>query len=388
MIIMCAAIPWAFQHNRQQELALRLSARRPILYIEPPTRAARNQRKDLLLQVAPRVYVLPSQSALPGDRLSGTINTMIQRRLAGIIKVELKKLNADCDLLWIDRIQSQALVDYFPRAAVVYDCVDEEWSFGRSCNRRYLHNLERRLLERADVVFASSGSIYKRLAQYTDRAALVPNGCDFDHFAQPATYFSRPADLPDVAAPIIGFVGCITRRSMDWRLLEVACRALPNCQFVFVGWTDASAHNFAKQHVNVLLIGSKPYAELPAYLAAFDVAIIPYVVGGSIDYVYPKKLHEYLAAGKPVVVTDLPELRQFRHIVKIATNSDEFVRHIESCLIENADAQLSSSLIAQRRALACENTWEKRVARINEILDAALSSPAELKLKEVTTVSV
>jgi glycosyltransferase involved in cell wall biosynthesis len=171
---------------------------------------------------------------------------------------------------------------------------------------------------------------------------------------------------------VIGFVGGVTRRALDHGLLRHAFAALRDCRFVFVGSYDASSERAFVRAPNATLLGARDYSDIPSYLAAFDVAIIPYVVGGQIDYVYPKKLHEYLAAGKPVVATDLPELRPFEGIIRIGRSPDEFVRKIEGCLQENADAALSARLAAERMALAKANTWEHRVNRIVELLDAGL----------------
>ncbi len=362
-LVMCASIPWGFHRNRQQDLAERLSALVPVLYVEPPRRGAESRG---IWSVNDRCYVLPSLPAPPGDRVSGRINWHVQHRLAQSIHAALAARQYDCGVLWIDRIQSVALVESFPGAQVIYDCVDEEWSFGRLCRRSYLRRLEATLLDRADVVIASSRGLQRRLSAGGRRVEFVPNGCDFAHFSRPAG--PRPLDLPPADRPLLGFVGSVTRRALDLSLLARVFSLLPDCRFAFVGSADAASAEAIARAPNATLVGAKPYTELPDYVASFDVCLIPYLVGGQIDYVYPKKLHEYLAAGKPVVAADMPELRAFAGVIEIGRTPEQFVAGIQECLRAQADPILSSRLSAERQAVAQENTWETRVAQIGSLL--------------------
>ncbi|MBN1460333.1 MAG: glycosyltransferase [Armatimonadetes bacterium] len=373
-LVMCASIPWSFHRNRQQELAARLSAVMPVVYVEPPVagRARRSTQSTPLRAVGDDCHVLSTGDGLPGDRFASRINSLVQRRLGRSISRALARLQYECSVLWVDRIQSAALLSSFADALIVYDCVDEEWTFGRFGRESHLRRLEQTLAGRADITIASSNRLCRRLSGFTANVECVPNGCDFAHFSRPIANLDLPPDTTSIGSPRIGFVGGIARRSVDHELVRFAASRLPECHFVFVGAADAhSAHAFAGLD-NVALLGARDYRDLPAYLAAFDVTMIPYLAGGEIDYVYPKKLHEYLAAGKPVVATDLPELRPFEGIIRIGRSGDEFVRAIEDCLSENADPVLSERLRAERRAVAREHTWQDRAAQIVALLDKGL----------------
>ncbi len=373
-LVMCASIPWSFHRNRQQELAERLSDFMPVIYIEPPLvgRSLRSPASGPLRTVKDGCHVLPAPNGLPGDRFASPVNWIVQRRLARSLVEALGRLDLECAVLWVDRIQSAALLDRFPEALVVYDCVDEAWTFGRLRRRSYLRQVERFLARRADITIASSHGLRQRLSRIARRVELVPNGCDFAHFSRPARRLDRPSDLPPAGSAHIGFIGGVARRSLDYGLLRFAAARLPDCRFVFVGAFDAASKRALGEGKNIALLGAQPYSDLPSYLASFDVAIIPYAVGGQIDYVYPKKLHEYLAAGRPVVATDLPALRPFEGVVKIGRSRDEFVALIQECLKESADPALSARLAAQRRAVAAGNTWEHRVEQIVGLLDTGL----------------
>ena len=383
-LVMCASIPWHFHRNRQQELALRLSAFMPVIYVEPPTAngARPSPRSHSLRTVAKGCYLLPSPKGVPGDRVIALVNRFVQKRMARSVQAVLSTLGCQCSVLWIDRIESAALIERFPDAITVYDCADEEWSFGRFCRRSYLHKLEDSLLSRSDLAIASSSTLHRRLSERAPHVELVPNACDFEHFSRGADDAARPSDLPPCRSAIIGFIGGVTRRALDHALLRRLFRLLPGRRFVFVGTADAASAQMIAAERNAALLGAKDYADIPAYLAAFDVAIIPYCVGGRIDYVYPKKLHEYLAAGKPVVATDLPELRRFEGVVRIGRTPKEFARKILECLAENADPALSARLVAQRRAVAQANTWERRVEHIVTLLDTELRARGRPSISE------
>jgi glycosyltransferase involved in cell wall biosynthesis len=110
---------------------------------------------------------------------------------------------------------------------------------------------------------------------------------------------------------------------------------------------------------NVVFTGQKKVEELPAYLKVFDAALIPYVIGGHTLTVYPLKLHEYLAAGCPVVATALPELRAFTHVVRVAESYDQYIDYVREALADH-----SAKAVAARVAVAKQNTWDQRVTDI------------------------
>ena len=112
---------------------------------------------------------------------------------------------------------------------------------------------------------------------------------------------------------------------------------------------------------------------LPEYLKAIDVALIPYLLEGYTLTAYPLKLHEYLAAGRAIVATALPELRPFSHVVRIAETHTEFISQIRKALHDH-DPQA----IEARVAVARENTWENRIEAMYRILDLRLAGGEKL----------
>ncbi|MGZ8698055.1 MAG: glycosyltransferase, partial [Gaiellaceae bacterium] len=120
---------------------------------------------------------------------------------------------------------------------------------------------------------------------------------------------------------------------------------------------------------NVRWVGPKPYQELPRYVAAFDVGLIPYVQNRYTQSCFPLKVYEYLAAGKPVVASGLPELAEMEPDVVLAGDVAEFV-----AAVDEAAGASENGAPARRMALAAQNTWETRTERLLGLVAAELSA--------------
>ncbi len=188
------------------------------------------------------------------------------------------------------------------------------------------------------------------------------NACDVAHFAgqdQP------PAWLRALPGPRIGYVGSIDRRAFDAQFVATVAAAHPEWTFVLAGPAEEGVAAEFDGLPNVHLPGRIDYEALPGLLGAFDVCLIPYRVGELIDYVQPKKLFEYLAAGKPVVVTAMPALASLAVPHRCAAAPESFALAIAAALNEGsapADCEL-------RRHSVRHHTWEARGQTIRGLLD-------------------
>jgi len=253
------------------------------------------------------------------------------------------------------------LVDGLQRKLLVYDCVDAQIYNPRGTVLG-LRAAERRLLEEADLVFTTSNSLYERAAVYNANVHLVPAGVNLERFPKFSDSKGRcPADLAVIPQPRICYFGQIDDR-LDQGLIARVAQAVPGSALVLLGpiRTDISA---LLQISNVHWLGAKPHVELASYLAGMDVLIMPYQLNDYSKAIYPAKLHECLAMGKPLVATDLPEVRPFHHVVRIARDADEFLRHILEALTED-----DQGVRAQRRRVAEANSWSSRYEMIAEKL--------------------
>jgi glycosyltransferase involved in cell wall biosynthesis len=237
---------------------------------------------------------------------------------------------------------------------VVYDCIDEISGF--RMNHSSVLRREKMLIESADLVTATSGVLYERVSRTARRTLMLPNAADFDHFNR--TPDRRP--LHGTSLPIIGYYGALSHW-LDLEMVDFAARTRPDWQFVLIGDSFDVDLGPLKQLRNVRLLGRQPYRLLPAYLHQFDVACIPFRLTPLTLATNPVKFYEYLAAGKPIVAVDLPELRPYREHFYVARSTEDFVVQIETALNESSEEAARS-----RVELARQNQWSDRFRTLKE----------------------
>jgi glycosyltransferase involved in cell wall biosynthesis len=247
---------------------------------------------------------------------------------------------------------------------VVYHCVDEYSKFDGAGDD--IAQLEAELIEKSDLVITCSSLLQKSKSQLNPNCVMVRHGVEQAHFAKaldPATEI--PADVRDLPKPLFGFYGLVA----EWVDLEAIARvaaAYPHGSVVIIGeHNNASAEGVARLRslANVHFLGRKPYAALPGYCKAFDVALLPFVNNELTANANPLKLREYLAAGLPVVSTDIPEARAVADRgVYLADGADAFVTRVGEALSGGAGPDRARS-----DAMARES-WDEKVADIETLL--------------------
>lgn len=236
---------------------------------------------------------------------------------------------------------------------------------------------ERRLLQCADLVLASSRSIADALAGDAAKDVVVlPNGADVRAFSDAAdSANASPDDVAVIPHPRIGYVGNLNRK-VDFELIEELARRNRPWQFVFVGRlgsfdnVGAAAVERCKLLENVHFLGHKDPGELPKYVAAMDVNIMCYRRDGNLWSAagYPLKMHEYLAAGRPVVSTDLVSVREFTSVLALARDLNGWENHLHKALAGNGVGTKES-----RRAAAAQNDWDIHATTLVGYLDKLIS---------------
>jgi glycosyltransferase involved in cell wall biosynthesis len=195
---------------------------------------------------------------------------------------------------------------------------------------------------------------------------FVPCGVDAAHFdmARIANR-SLPKDIERLGHPVVGYFGRICGR-MDIELLGSMADSHPEWSIVLIG--EVIEHEFRlEKRPNVVLLGQKSYAELPQYVQAFDVCMIPFRLNELTLKVNPTKLLEYMAAGKPVVSTAIPDMiRFYGNVIGIARNKEDFIAAVESTLEENKGG--ASAAVIQGMAIAEGNDWAATIAGMESIV--------------------
>lgn len=261
------------------------------------------------------------------------------------------------------------LFDAVPAERLIYYCVDDFTQFDGYDAAR-IAAAEAQTIDRADVLIVTSDALLETKGCGRPDTRLVRHGVDFDHFA--AAWRSQlplPPDLAVIPRPIFGYFGVI-HHWVDLALLADVARRRPLYSFVLLGENkvDTSVLNGVE---NVFLLGQKPYAELPAYAAGFDAALMLFKRNGMTRHVNPIKLHEYLAAGLRVVSTDLPEVRRHEGAVLLADGPSNF-----AVACDRAIGEVETSPRERISRLVEDEDWRLKVERLSHIVSSAGSRTA------------
>lgn len=256
--------------------------------------------------------------------------------------------------------------------AVVYDCMDQLSAF-RGAPPGLLE-AERELFSRADLVFTGGESLYEAKREQHHAVHAFPSSIDVAHFATARGVNAEVEEQAAIAHPRIGFAGVIDERS-DLELLASIADLRPDWSFVMVGPVVKIEEKDLPRRANIYYLGQKPYGQLPAILAGWDAAMMPFALNESTKYISPTKTPEYLAAGLPVVSTPITDVvRPYGDLglVQIASTTQQFVEALDTALSESAD---------ERQARADEFlkgiSWDKTFTEMAELIDSAIARRAE-----------
>lgn len=257
----------------------------------------------------------------------------------------------------------------------VYDEYAERLRLPVGIKRMFI-KYEDEILHSADIVFCSSRNLTARKKQKNSNTHFIPNAADVDFFALSLDANTAiPSDLQRIPSPRIGLVGNIND-IVDIMLLNFLAKSRPNWSIVCIGDVNGSKyfHKCAdfmksKQSSNIYYLGLKPYETLPSYLKGLDVCLLPYLINDYTIKVYPSKIHQYLAAGKPVVSTALPEMLCFADIVGIAYSHEDFLLYCERALSGGTVTDIERRISAAR-----VNNIEIRIKDKIDLLQYALDA--------------
>ena len=308
----------------------------------------------------------PLAVPLPGNRIAERLNGWLYKRA-----VTRASMTASAPpLLWVYTPTVAPYLRHFPNSGIVYHCVDRWWAFS-DYDERLMRRYHESLCRQADVVFASAFALLEDCRRYSGNAHLMPHGVEWSHFARAALEpMARPDDIHDITTPIIGFFGLI-HEWVDQELLAHVAKTIPSATIVLIGKVQTDVGRL-REHPNIRFVGQKPYAQLPAYASAFDVAIVPFLVNDLTLAVNPIKLREYRSAGLPVVSTALPEIRtlQDQEGVYIADSVEEFAVMLRTAL-------RSPRSHAERREVSiamASQSWASRCMEMARLVDERMRS--------------
>ncbi len=252
--------------------------------------------------------------------------------------------------------------------AVVYDCMDQLSAFKNAPPE--LMPRERELFAKADVVFTGGHSLYEAKKDQHDSIHAFPSSIDVTHFSKALGVEKDLPEQAEIGRPLIGFVGVIDERT-DIDLLASIADLRPDWNYIMVGPVVKISEEDLPRRDNIHYLGQRSYDDLPAILAGWDAAMMPFALNESTRYISPTKTPEYLAAGLPVVSTSITDVvRPYGEmgLVHIASTPEEFVEALSVAIDEDADQRLESSA-----EFLSKNSWDKTFDQMNDVIREAIS---------------
>jgi glycosyltransferase involved in cell wall biosynthesis len=367
-LVVHSHLRWDFVWQRPQQLLSRIALANPVVFVEEPVR--REDIADARLSVTtPHSGVTRVVPELPAslDCTYDELVAVVRDLLASLLASRRKAACYQRIVQWFyTPMPAPVMLDAFNEVAVVYDCMDELAQFRFAPTD--IADRERQLLSRASVVFTGGYRLFESKSRHHDNVHFFGCGVDVAHFGKARLAETRvPSDIARVAHPVLGYFGVIDER-LDYDLIRAIAAARPEWSLLMIGPVVKVDPRELPTAANIHWLGQRSYEDLPRYLKAFDVCLMPFALNDATEYINPTKTLEYLASGKPVVSTAVADVvRNFKPIVRIARSTEEFIGAV-SAAIEAPDPALRAAGI--RRASAA--SWTSIVERMRELIGETL----------------
>jgi len=294
------------------------------------------------------------------------------------IKRSIKRMGISRPLIWVECPTAIDLALEVDAAGLIYQRTDRYEEFP-GADPELIKDCDERLKQAADVTLYCSNLLYDEEKSQSKRACFIDHGVDFDSFLQAGTKTqSDPFDMKSIQRPRIGFVGGIDEHTFDAKLFNEVASKLPDMNFVLVGQCSLPPQWCELE--NVHLLGRKPYEDVPEYMAACDVLIMPWNDNDWVKACNPVKLKEYLAVGRPVVSSPFDELSKYSDCVNVARNADEFAQAIAKAINEPGNSTERQNRVRshtwQAKARECQQEFQQQGLVMQGISEVATAITA------------
>jgi UDP-galactopyranose mutase len=359
---------WNFVFQRPQHLMCRFSRDMNVIYWEEPIEIGPKETAYLQVreaQDAPNVRVVVAHlpEGMPDDAREAALSRLLDAHVASV-RGTLVAWYYTPMMLPFSRDVDPDLT--------VFDAMDELSKFKFAPVK--LLALEQELIDRADIVFTGGSSLYEAKKDRHDNVHCFPSSVDRAHFCKARARQFDPADQEDLPRPRLGFYGVIDER-FDTELLDQVAAMRPDWSFVMVGPVVKISEEDLPKRPNIHYLGGKTYKELPGYLSGWDVALMPFAINESTQFISPTKTPEYLAGGRPVVSTRIKDVvRHYGQLegVKFASSPQEFVAACEAAL--ELAKHPESGWLAQADLMLSASSWDTTQARMAGLIDELLGT--------------
>ncbi len=332
-------------------------ARPDLFTLRRGLRKLRDWRRPLR-QVDERFWVLDlPMLPLTGRGIAARLNVALAART---LRRTLDRLRFHQPVLWTSVPNAADFIRRLDERALVY-YVTDDYAFWPGADREKVRRDDRHLTGRADRILAVSEALAE--THRTPRTRLLPHGVDFEHFAAAG---DEPPELAAVPHPRAAYFGLLYEK-IDFEAIRRLAEAMPSLQIVLIGPATVGL-DVLNDMPNVHLIGPKPYAELPAWLGAMDVLLLPYVRDGQTEKASPLKFRECLAVGKPIVARNLPDLVATADVVRLYDRSDQLIEQVRAALEDHR-----SDLPSKMRSRVADDDWSRRAQQVQAAVAGLLA---------------
>ncbi|MFN2646380.1 MAG: glycosyltransferase [Burkholderiales bacterium] len=368
-IVVHCHLRWDFVWQRPQQIFSRLAAEQRVLFLEEPCYEGTQATLRLtepqpgIVRVVP---ILPER--MPVDDECAIVLPLVR---AALERHPLLAGEFDSPIQWFySPMTAPDFIGQLGETCVVYDCMDELANFRFAPPD--IQEREAFLLQHADVVFTGGQQLFEAKSRRHRNVHFYGCGVDAAHFARARSEATPvPSALAKLPRPVLGYFGVIDER-LDYPLIARLAEAFPEGSVAMVGPLAKVNAAELPQAPNLHWLGQQSYAALPGFVKGFDICLMPFALNEATRYINPTKTLEYMAAGKPIVSTAVPDVvRQFSSIVELADSREDFVRGVS-----RAVAAPRPDVIAHGIERAERSTWEAIVAAMRRDVMAVLGQTA------------
>ncbi len=360
-IIVFSDLRWNFAYQRPQHLFARLAQYYQVIFVEEPIYSERESRWEISSPI-PNVLVYQPHTSVSAQGFHDDQLPQMRKLIRQLA------LDHEDHIAWFHTPMAIPLLQELQPQLVVYDCMSQRASFRDSPLQ--LLQRENAALKIADVVFTGGPSLHRSRCERHPNVHCFPGSVDAAHFTQALDRINSHPAHRNIPGPRLGFYGVIDER-FDSELIAQVADAHPQWQIVLVGPIVKNESVLLPQRENIHYLGRQPYAELPYFLAGWDVCLLPFSVNESTRFINPAKALEYMAAELPVVSTPMNDVVElYEDIVYIAHDAAQFVTACEAALLESTERRAQQ--VEKMRTLVSSASWDATAEKIWLLLEAAV----------------
>lgn len=362
-LVVFSHLRWDFVYQRPQHLLSRIAMNRQVFFIEEPVQDLENS--PFLEITKPAQNVLVARPHTPLN--AGGFTDEQLPYLADLIAEFIEQQELTDYVVWLYTPMALPLAQTMQPKAVVFDVMDELSAFAGAPQE--MKDREAATLSWADVVFTGGPSLHRAKLGRHNNLHCFPSSVDATHFAR-SRGIQEAADQAAIPHPRLGFYGVIDER-MDLDLIDFLASSHPDWQIIMVGPVVKIDSAALPKRPNLHFLGQRQYAELPSYLAGWDVCLLPFALNESTRFISPTKTLEYMAAELPIVSTPITDVSDtYGQIVYLGRTPQEFVSACEHAL--SAPVEELEQRVQRMREVLAHTSWDNTATAMERLIDKAV----------------